>query len=84
MMISGMEKSAVAQGYSNKPVSKGYCRGEESNETESSNRGDDCSDRCVDSMHGVRHLSRRAGYGPCKGDQYLYGVYRPWLRKQVC
>ena len=53
------------------------------NETENPGMGNLCYDPCVGSMYGVRHLSRRGGYGPEEGHQYLYGVYRPWLKIRV-
>ena len=36
-------------------------------ENECTDRGDNCPDLCVDRMYGVRHLSRRGGYGPDEG-----------------
>ncbi len=59
-----------------------YCEGG-NRETNCSDLDNICTDLCINSMYGVRHLSRRVGYGPDKSDQYLYGVYRPWLRNQA-
>ena len=53
------------------------------NETESSAASDVYSDPRIDSMYSVRHLSRRGGYSSFEGCQYLYGVYRPWLKKKA-
>ena len=52
-------------------------------ETESTYLGNIYSDPRIDSMYGVRHLSRRAGYDPQESDQYLHGVYRSWLKKRL-